>query len=87
MKFKQSCYNCAHQTVCAKATHIENYSIPGCIDYLPSIQEESEWVISYDGYYPYCKKCGYEPERPALNVDNRTPFCPNCGRKMRKERC
>lgn len=53
---------------------------------LPNLQEESVWVISYDGYYPYCKRCMYEPEKPLMNVDNRTPYCPNCGAKMKKER-
>ena len=50
-----------------------------------TIQEGSTWIINPDGYYPYCKECGYEPEPPRFHKDNRTPFCPNCGRKMRKE--
>lgn len=43
------------------------------------------WIISCDGYYPYCNQCGYEPERPCIHDDNRTPFCPNCGSPMKKE--
>ena len=43
------------------------------------------WIINPDGYFPYCSECGYEPERPKLHADNRTPFCPNCGEKMKKE--
>ena len=43
------------------------------------------WVINPDGWYPYCNQCGYEPERPTSQKDNRTPYCANCGAKMRKE--
>ncbi len=42
------------------------------------------WIIDPDGYYPYCNQCGYEPPRPLQNDDNRTPYCPSCGAKMRK---
>ena len=44
---------------------------------------EGIWIINPDGWYPYCSECGYEPEWS--KEDNRTPTCPNCGRKMRKE--
>jgi hypothetical protein len=43
------------------------------------------WRINCDGYYPYCSICYYEPERPSLYKDNRTPYCPMCGAKMKKE--
>ena len=43
------------------------------------------WIIDCDGYYPYCSLCRYEPERTASYSDNRTPYCPNCGAKMKKE--
>ena len=46
---------------------------------------EAVWIIDPDGYYPYCSHCHYEPERYLFNKDNRTPCCPNCGFKMRKE--
>ena len=46
---------------------------------------EAVWIINPDGYYPYCNHCYYEPERPSTNKDNRTPYCPNCGFKMRNE--
>jgi hypothetical protein len=68
---KQSCNDCAKQSTCQKVTHFENYNIDGCADFVQSnkvckecpycVQEESVWLISYDGYYPYCQKCGYEP--------------------------
>ena len=41
------------------------------------------WIISSDGYYPYCSNCGYEP--PYTKEDNRTPYCPKCGEKMELE--
>lgn len=44
---------------------------------------EGVWIINPDGWYPYCSECGYEPKWS--KEDNRTPTCPNCGRKMRKE--
>ena len=43
------------------------------------------WIINPDGYYPYCSECYYEPEPTILHSDNRTPYCPNCGTRMRKE--
>jgi hypothetical protein len=36
----------------------------------------SHWVISTDGYYPYCSECGYRPKEM-------TRYCPDCGRMMR----
>lgn len=42
----------------------------------------AKWIISSDGYYPYCSNCGYEPEAPKIHSDNRTPFCPQCGESM-----
>lgn len=43
------------------------------------------WIISCDGYYPYCSECGFEPEPPNIHKDNRTPHCPYCGARMKKE--
>lgn len=39
--------------------------------------KQGEWIISSDGYYPYCKNCNYRPK------DELTKFCPNCGADMR----
>ena len=36
------------------------------------------WIISSDGYYPYCSECKSEPESGKM-----THFCPNCGADMR----
>lgn len=38
-----------------------------------------KWIISSDGYYPYCSECHYRPEK------NMTNYCPNCGARMDKE--
>lgn len=35
------------------------------------------WIISSDGYYPYCSECKSEPKNGDM-----TDFCPNCGAKM-----
>ena len=35
------------------------------------------WNISFDGYYPYCSECGYQPDR---NED--MDYCLKCGCKM-----
>lgn len=41
---------------------------------------KSKWEISSDGYYPYCKECGYAP--PGRNM---TKYCPGCGTLMIEE--
>ena len=38
------------------------------------------WIISSDGYYPYCSECKAEPKSGVM-----TKYCPNCGAKMDKE--
>ena len=38
-------------------------------------QRRSLWVISSDGYYPYCGACG-------ARADKMTDYCPACGRRM-----
>lgn len=45
---------------------------------------EATWEICCDGYYPYCKNCGYEPDYFKLSKNNfKLPdICPNCGAKM-----
>ncbi len=35
------------------------------------------WIISCDGYYPYCSECTKEPPGKEM-----TDYCPNCGAKM-----
>lgn len=35
------------------------------------------WIISSDGYYPYCGDCKARPKG-----GNMTKYCPNCGAKM-----
>ena len=35
------------------------------------------WIISSDGYYPYCWDCKARPKG-----GNMTKYCPNCGAKM-----
>ena len=39
----------------------------------------SKWVISSDGYYPYCPNCHYRPEGELKR------FCANCGMDMKGE--
>lgn len=46
--------------------------------------ETGVWKINSDGYYPYCSRCGYEPPY-VREADMRTPYCPMCRAKMRKE--
>ena len=38
----------------------------------------ARWIVSSDGYYPYCSNCG---ARPATM----TKYCAECGCEMRKE--
>ena len=47
----------------------------------PSVQldrNRPHWIISSDGYYPYCSECKSEPKSGEM-----TDFCPNCGADMR----
>ena len=37
----------------------------------------AKWLISADGYYPYCSNCKEEPKSGLM-----TKFCPNCGKRM-----
>lgn len=45
---------------------------------IPS-QNCSQWHISSNGWYPYCSRCGHEPENGIMSN-----FCPDCGSDMRK---
>lgn len=52
-----------------------------CIGQAPTLDVEpvrhGRWIISSDGYYPYCSECKEEPKG-----GNMTKYCPNCGAKM-----
>ena len=39
--------------------------------------KHGRWLISCDGYYPYCSECREEPENGKM-----TKYCGNCGAKM-----
>ena len=39
---------------------------------------KGEWKINFDGYYPYCPNCRYEPKGGIMSN-----YCPNCGADMR----
>lgn len=41
-------------------------------------QTNAEWIISSDGYYPYCSRCNHEPKNGVM-----TDYCPDCGAKMK----
>lgn len=73
---------------------LNKYKIPYTVHYenddkhiqinlvIPDYFEESkaEWIISSDGYYPYCSNCHQEPD--SGKMEDR---CPNCGATMIKE--
>lgn len=43
-------------------------------------QSEGEWLIEGDMFKEYvCSVCGYSVDSPY----QKTPFCPNCGSKMK----
>lgn len=44
--------------------------------------KHGRWIISSDGYYPYCPFCKEEPYR--ANNRDLPNFCPNCGADMRE---
>lgn len=39
--------------------------------------QHAQWLISSDGYYPYCSLCKQEPQGRIM-----TNYCPNCGTRM-----
>lgn len=89
-----TCKDCIHHDTCVIVEHLSDkdedyYTEFGCEDFKNKANfveiKQGEWRICCDGYYPYCSLCGYEPKRPMGSYDNRTPYCPNCGAKMRKE--
>lgn len=45
---------------------------------------KSCWEIGYDGYYPYCKNCGYEPDYIYFKKHNKLlpKVCPKCHAEM-----
>lgn len=55
------------------------------IDFMESVDAvevvHGEWIISSDGYYPYCSECKNEPKHGEM-----TNFCPNCGADMRERK-
>ena len=42
-----------------------------------TIQRYGTWIISSDGWYPYCSICNNEPEGGKM-----TTYCPSCGARM-----
>ena len=53
---------------------IEQLDVEETKDYLKD--NSAHWIISSDGYYPYCSACGYQPEGKP------TKFCAECGKIM-----
>lgn len=49
------------------------------LDTFPTVDpvKHGRWIISSDGYYPYCSECGTEPKERTM-----TKFCSECGCKM-----
>ena len=41
-------------------------------------ERNGKWIISSDGYYPYCSECGFRPDTKM------TAYCGGCGAKMRR---
>ena len=41
------------------------------------VKKYGHWEVSFDGYYPYCSECGYEPDR-----DESKDVCSKCGAIM-----
>ncbi len=92
-----TCKDCIHGKACAEMLKAMGYNVSedfqGSAERCDTFKNKADfveakqgvWIISCDGYYPYCNQCGYEPKYPMDGSDNRTPHCPNCGAKMRKE--
>ena len=61
----------------------DSYNVIHVIDVFcaPTLDVEpvrhGRWIISSDGYYPYCSECKERPKSGDM-----TKHCPNCGAKM-----
>ena len=51
---------------------------PQEIDRIEPEHKKGHWIISSDGYYPFCSECKKEPKSGDM-----TDFCPSCGADMR----
>ena len=67
-----------------KLLHLDRDDYKTMMEYIeelsPAAQPERKtghWIISSDGYYPYCSECKSEPKSGEM-----TDFCPSCGAKM-----
>ncbi len=45
-----------------------------------NLRHTAHWVISSDGYYPYCSDCKKEPPGHEMSE-----YCPHCGAFMTEE--
>lgn len=74
--YRNGQYGCALGLGC---DHGENYRPAYCklkkADVAPVVR--GKWVISSDGYYPYCSECKNEPKH-----GEKTNYCPRCGARM-----
>ena len=41
------------------------------------MENNAQWYINPDGWYPYCSRCGAEPKNGET-----TKYCPTCGAPM-----
>ena len=57
----------------------ENKFLNELLNEIPITSLNSKWVISSDGYYPYCPNCHYRLEGELKR------FCANCGMDMKGE--
>lgn len=80
-----TCKNCIHYEVCmyVNAQAVEYARAENCklFKNIASYrkQTKAEWIISSDGYYPYCSRCKNEPKNGVM-----TDYCPGCGAKMKE---
>ena len=84
-----TCKECLHVRVCvinAFPEHYENtqWEKTPCDHFISTadVQEviHAKWIISSNGYYPYCSHC----KSPPYGGDM-TKYCPECGARMDKE--
>lgn len=64
----------------AEPSGTENYIVANAINDLISqgnIVPSAYWVISSNGYYPYCSNCNHIPKHREM-----TRHCPECGAIM-----
>lgn len=93
------CHSCFHKEAClawmrhGKTLYDDfSYSVEGCPYYIPAADvapavhgrwDRTNRLGEFDRYSAHCSNCGYEVSACGWSWEWKTPYCPNCGAKMK----